>query len=637
MVGRFVLGAVAIAGLTVVFPNAEPVSAATSTYGGSLAPGASTQASFSSGPGTVNATVSCAPQKARLTTSVVASSGAVIGRSTVNCRNGGVLSVSISTTGTYLLTLTEARGVATSYSVNLTRPDTTTTTTTAAPTTTTTAPPTSTTTAPSPTTATTPPAGPPVNVCGNSAILDGPATAPAGAVVVPAGDNAVFFQNESYKGAGANGTVYWFAPGVHTLSTSMYGNIPAPSNTTYVGAPGAILDGQKLNRYAWTGKASGVTIKNLMVRNFIAPGNEGVVNHDFGAGWTIERNTIHFNGGAGALLGDGNRLSYNCLSDNSQYGFQSFGKNVTIDHNEVARNNTYNWETNQPGCGCSGGAKFWSSGPGTATSNYVHDNANVGLFWDNNNAGWLIQGNYISGNTGHGIMYETSYNAKITGNTFYRNALGIGQTYQARNDSFPMGALYISESGGDARVAGGLYPTLEVTSNNFLDNWAGVVLWENADRFGNDGSANTSKGYTTLPVDPTGAIPSSQMSKCGDPAAGGLIASEPYRSDCRWMTKNVLVANNDFTLTSKAAIGCTTILCAQNALFSNYGTVPSWSPYLGRTVQQNITYNQNNRFQNNRYIGPWNFVGYEAIGQTFTLAKWQAAPYGQDAGSTIQP
>jgi hypothetical protein len=127
----------------------------------------------------------------------------------------------------------------------------------------------------------------------------------------------------------------------------------------------------------------------------------------------IERNTIQFNGGAGAYLGDDNVLRHNCLADNSQYGFQAGGANIVVTHNEVARNNTYDWETKTPGCGCSGGAKFWAAGPGVVSHNWVHDNANVGLWWDNNNIGFLIEGNYIADNFGHGIEYETSYNFRI--------------------------------------------------------------------------------------------------------------------------------------------------------------------------------------------------------------------------------
>lgn len=469
------------------------------------------------------------------------------------------------------------------------------------------------------------PTAPPAQICGNSAILNGPSVPPAGAVTVPSGDNSGFF---GYRPVG---TTFWFAPGLHTLGTSEFGQIVPADNTTFIGAPGAILDGQGINRYAFTQKAANVTVKHLTVTGFRAPGDEGVVNHDYGPGWVIERNTISKNNGAGVMLGDNNRLAFNCLADNGQYGFQGFGKNLTIDRNELARNNVTDWETKQPGCGCSGGSKFWDSGPGTVTNNWVHDNHNVGLWWDNNNLGYLIEGNLIEGNRSHGLFYETSYNARIVNNTFRRNALPVGREFQARNDSFPVGAIYISESGGDARLNGGVYPTLEIKSNLFEDNWGGIVGWENADRFGHDQSANTSKGYTTLLVDPTGLSPSRELSKCGNPATGGKLNQDPYTSDCRWKTKNLLITNNKFS-GNKAAIGCSSNLCNRQALFSNFGTMPSWSLYKGRVVQQAITFAQQNVWRSNTYVGDWHFTAYEM--GTLTWDQWRTAPYNQDGSST---
>ncbi len=179
---------------------------------------------------------------------------------------------------------------------------------------------------------------------------------------------------------------------------------------------------------------------------------------------------------------------------------------------------------------------------------------------------------------------------------------------------------------------GGVYANQEVSGNVFEDNWAGVVLWENADRFGHDASANTSKGYTTLLVDPTGAYPSPKMSLCGDPAAGGQINVQPYYSDCRWKTKNWLITNNDFRM-DKAAIGCTSTFCGNQGIMANGGTVPTWSPYKGNVVKDAITFQQNNRFTNNRYVGDWRFTAYD-VSAKLTWDQWRAAPYSQDGGST---
>ena len=127
------------------------------------------------------------------------------------------------------------------------------------------------------------------------------------------------------------------------------------------------------------------------------------------------------------------------------------------------------------------------------TGNYVHDNRGVGLWADSNNVGFLFEGNYISGNDAEGIMYETSYNAAILSNTFVRNALVKGPT----NPSFPASAIYISESGSDSRLPGPYNDVFRVAGNVFIDNWSGIVAWENADRFAGS-PANTSTGSGTL-------------------------------------------------------------------------------------------------------------------------------------------
>ena len=76
------------------------------------------------------------------------------------------------------------------------------------------------------------------------------------------------------------------------------------------------------------------------------------------------------------------------------------------------------------------------------------------------------------------------------------NGIGSGPS----NPRFPTSAIYISESGGDKRVPGKYSGKLEITDNTFVNNWSGVILWENSNRFCNS-AANTSGGYCTL-VDP---------------------------------------------------------------------------------------------------------------------------------------
>src|SRR5262249_28096764 len=162
------------------------------------------------------------------------------------------------------------------------------------------------------------------------------------------------------------GATFWFAPGVHTLGNDQFSQIVPPDNTTFIGGPGAIIDGQHINRYAFTQHGTNVRIRYLTILNFNAPLDEGVVNHDAGDGWTIENNTVADNQGAGLMGGPNNTYRHNCIRDNGQYAINSCCgtqtneiQNFVVDANEIVGNNTGDWEHVIPGGGCTGGVNFW--------------------------------------------------------------------------------------------------------------------------------------------------------------------------------------------------------------------------------------------------------------------------------------
>jgi hypothetical protein len=464
---------------------------------------------------------------------------------------------------------------------------------------------------------------PPTPVCGNKSVLGaGPATAPAGAITVPAGDDSDVNWSQPK-------VTYWFAPGLHTLGPGQYTQIDPANGATFIGAPGAVLDGQHTNLYAFAGSAADVRISYLTVQNFGSTGdnqNEGVVNHDSATGWTIDHSTLRDNAGAGTMMGSDGTLSYDCLQDNQQYGFNAYSTagpaHLVVSHNEIAGNDTYNWEVHQPGCGCSGGGKFWSVNGAVVTDNWVHGNHSVGLWADTNNRGFDFSNNEIDDNYNDGLIYEISYNAQIKNNVFKGNGLGAGPHSQG----FPTSAIYISESGSDSRVPGPYGKTFAITGNTFVNNWGGVILWENSNRYCNS-PANTSSGACTL------VAPSSiTTSTC----TAAHIAHAPYYADCRWKTQNVTVSHNRFVF-DLATVGpaCTLKnMCGFQGIFSEYGSYPAWSPYQGTAVEKHIALQQGNHFEDNTYTGPWRFMVL-AEGDVVSQSAWRAAPYHQDQGSTF--
>lgn len=457
----------------------------------------------------------------------------------------------------------------------------------------------------------------PMKVCGRTE--PGPAKPPSGAVVVRPGTDDLAELTEQHPA----GTTFWLATGVHVLAESEFAQVIPKKGNTYVGAPGAVLDGRKVNRYAFAGKADKVTIRHVTVRNFVAPGNESVVNHNSANHWVIEHNTISDNSGAAMAAGKGQRIRFNCLRDNGQYGINAYQDSGTITDlvvhgNEIAGNNTDDWEAKIAGCGCTGGVKFWAVDGADVTGNWVHHNHGPGLWADTNNNDFVIRDNVISDNEGAAIIYETSYNAVIADNLIRGNNLLDGREFVTDGDPFPSATIYVSESGGEPRIPART-DRLVISGNRFVDNWSGITLWENADRFCNS-PHNTSSGHCTLLVD--------DVEQCRSPA----IKREPLRDDCRWKTQRVDIHHNRFEVDT-TKIGCE-YLCARMAVLANFGTSPSWSPYHGSDIQDAITFKQDNRWHDNVYIGPWRFMAFD----TDTLLEpsvWQSAPHRQDRGSVF--
>ena len=71
-----------------------------------------------------------------------------------------------------------------------------------------------------------------------------------------------------------------------------------------------------------------------------------------------------------------------------------------------------------------------------------------------------------------------------------------------------------------------------------------------------------------------------------------------------------MVSHNEFDF-DPASIGrsCTVAnACGFQGIFSEFGTFPAWSPFQGTTVEEHITFGQNNHFSQNAYSGPWRFM-----------------------------
>lgn len=348
------------------------------------------------------------------------------------------------------------------------------------------------------------PTTPPANICGNTSLLSGPSTAPNGAVTVAAGDNTSAAAAGDYDSAN---TTYYFATGTHTIEAQI---IPG-NNSTYIGAPGAIIDGGGTENNEWSQSATNVTVEYLTIQNYWQPGGQDVVNANQGANRTFEYDTIGPNNpngqasynGYGIGLGDGNTLEHDCITGNSEGGFNASGgpgnllTGVVISNDEITANGLGNYPDTSGTA--AGGKIFWSTNA-VITDNYVHGNYGVGIWADFNNAGADISGNYISANYNSAINYEASYNANISDNTIVGNGWASagawpacsGESYSCTNGAGPVdgstydnpyAAIYISNSGGDSTLATNYSGELLVENNVLTDNFGGVGIFQDRNRF----------------------------------------------------------------------------------------------------------------------------------------------------------
>jgi len=456
----------------------------------------------------------------------------------------------------------------------------------------------------------------------------GPVSPPPGAVKV---DPSVLGDLSAKTLSSPAGTTFWLAPGVHKLDSSPDAQVSPKDGDVYLGAPGAILDGQNVNEFAFTRRAADVTIRYLTVQNFNPNTSQaGVVNHDGGTGWVIADDAILSNHGAGVRAGANQQVLRSCLKDNGQYGIAAPSPlanvaghavpvtgGLVVKGNEIVGNDADNIEAQHPGCGCSGGAKFFGINGADITGNWVHDNHTVGLWVDTDNNDFLISDNVIENNAGVGLFYEISYNGIIRDNTFRNNAVQRGKQFADRSDLFPVGAVYISESGGEPRLPART-DHLEISGNLLDRNWGGITAWEDANRFCNSNPAV--RACTLLVRD---------RQSCSQPG----ISTQPFYSDCRWKTQRLDIHDNTFVF-DPTAVGCTNSRCGLMALISNPGMRPWWTPYQGTVIEDAVTFGQGNSWHNNTYSGPWQFMAHDTR-TIVSFDAWRAAPYSQDAASTL--
>ena len=220
------------------------------------------------------------------------------------------------------------------------------------------------------------------------------------------------------------GTTYLVEAGTHLRNFSVQ---PRPGDT-FCGEPGAVLDGGRSLKSAFSGGASGVTVDSVTVRDYASDRQGAAIQPESHAvGWVVRNVSALHNGWAGLLAADGMQVLGGHYNDNDQLGIGGNaatgivldgldGDPSTFDGPELARNHTLH-----ASCDFEAGGMKWDVGQVTIRNAYVHDNDCKGLWADMNAHDALIEHNLIEDNFAEGIFYEISRNAVIRHNEVVGN------------------------------------------------------------------------------------------------------------------------------------------------------------------------------------------------------------------------
>jgi len=243
----------------------------------------------------------------------------------------------------------------------------------------------------------------------------------AGGVPIGPGDNA-----QRVVDAHGPGTRYTVKAGVHLRNFS----VQPKSGDTFCGEPGAVLDGGRTLKTAFSGDATDVTLDSITVQEYNSGWQGGAIHPDTRArDWVVRNVSALRNYWAGLMAADGMRILGGHYNDNDQLGISGNAATgivldgldsdpTTFDGPEMARNRTLHAD-----CDYEAGGMKWDMGQVTVRNTHVHDNACKGLWADINARGALIEHNLIEDNHEEGIYYEISQDAVIRDNHVYGNGL----------------------------------------------------------------------------------------------------------------------------------------------------------------------------------------------------------------------
>ncbi len=212
---------------------------------------------------------------------------------------------------------------------------------------------------------------------------------------------------------------------------------------SFVDDPSGVTVEASVTPHAFSGAASGVTIRDLVVERYANRAQTGAVRGRAGSNWLVQDVEIRDNNGYGLEVGPGLRALDSHVHHNGLIGIGGTGVgsplDVLIEGNEIAFNHnggfSRDWER--------GGLKITLTEPSDPAlptlilrGNHVHDNDGPGLWTDAGVVGVLIEGNTVEDNANEGIKHEISGQATIRDNDIARTAAASTPGCGARRSSY---------------------------------------------------------------------------------------------------------------------------------------------------------------------------------------------------------
>jgi parallel beta-helix repeat protein len=177
--------------------------------------------------------------------------------------------------------------------------------------------------------------------------------------------------------------------------------------------------------HAFSGSASGVTLKRLTIEKYATPAQAGSVQGDNAPNWTTDSLVVRKAHGTCLRMGNGWDVLRSTVKHCGQLGIAGGGTGSVVDGLIADSNKTIGYQVGFAG----GASKFFQTTGLIVRNSFFRDNDGNGVWLDIDNIDYRVHHNTMSGNYGQGIFAEISADGQIDSNTVTNNGHRRGGTW----------------------------------------------------------------------------------------------------------------------------------------------------------------------------------------------------------------